>query len=75
MLWTLARRAPLVHLPQKARVFPLGTGKVDETKALLRFEDGWVIDDTKKEGWAVVGDSEGRRLAVEVSSPVPFCLP
>lgn len=69
MLRTIVRRAPHVRLPANATVFPFGTGRADATKALLRFPDeGWTIDDSNTEGWAIVGDSEGRRLAVEVST-------
>lgn len=70
MLCTLARRAPYVRLPANAQVFPLGTGRADASRALLRFDAGWTIDGSNTEGWAIVGDSEGRRLAVEVSAGV-----
>lgn len=76
MLRTIVRRAPYVRLPANATVFPLGTGRTDASKALLSFpESGWTIDDSNTEGWAIVGDSEGRRLAVDVSTPSPFSQP
>lgn len=66
MIRTLALRAPLVQLPANAQVISFGTGRAGD--ALLRFPAaGWAIDDAAAEGWAVVGDADGRRLAVEVS--------
>ncbi len=60
---------PLVRMPPSARVLPLGS--VGEDQALLRFpEPGWKVNEGGEEGWAIVGDSAGRRLAVEVSSPM-----
>ncbi|GMK56684.1 hypothetical protein CspeluHIS016_0305240 [Cutaneotrichosporon spelunceum] len=57
---------PLVHLAPSARVLPFGTAKVEDKDALLRFpEAGWNINEDGEEGWAIVGDGPGRRLAVE----------
>ncbi|BEI82756.1 hypothetical protein CcaverHIS002_0306240 [Cutaneotrichosporon cavernicola] len=57
---------PLVRVPPSARVLPFGTAKVEDKEALLRFpEGGWRINEGGEEGWAIVGDAPGRRLAVE----------
>ncbi|KAK8853244.1 hypothetical protein IAR55_003946 [Kwoniella newhampshirensis] len=67
---------PLVRLPPNALVHRFGTPtSAPRSSALLRFsEQGWTISPSstsssssqnKTEGWAVVGDAEGRRLAVE----------
>jgi len=61
-------KAPLVRLPPSARVFPLGVAKLEDKNAILKFpEAGLTIRDGGDDGWAIVGDAEGRRLAVEVS--------
>ncbi|TXT10882.1 hypothetical protein VHUM_02387 [Vanrija humicola] len=56
-----------VQLPPAATVHPFGSAQAAEAKdALLRFPaDGWRIGAGGSEGWAIVGDAEGRRLAVE----------
>ncbi|WVR07654.1 hypothetical protein IAU60_004696 [Kwoniella sp. DSM 27419] len=64
---------PLVRLPPNAVVHKFGTPtSAARSSGLLRFGDkGWTINaqtaagGPKSEGWAIVGDAEGRRLAVE----------
>ncbi|WWC64550.1 uncharacterized protein I303_107160 [Kwoniella dejecticola CBS 10117] len=61
---------PLVRFPPNALIHRLGSPNTSKSTALLRFpERGWTIntnsESNKKEGWAIVGDSEGRKLAVE----------
>lgn len=62
---------PLVRLPSKAVVHRFGAPtSAPPSSALLRFPaQGWTInrESAKPEGWAIVGDAEGRKLAVEVS--------
>lgn len=59
---------PYIRLPPKARVHPFGTAKLEDKNALLKFPaEGWLVNEGGEEGWAIVGDAEGRRLAVEVS--------
>ncbi|ORX40598.1 P-loop containing nucleoside triphosphate hydrolase protein [Kockovaella imperatae] len=62
-------KLPLVRLPPNATIHRLGTASTARKElALLRFPPaGWTIDrdTTPARGWAIVGDSEGRRLAVE----------
>lgn len=65
---------PLVKLPPSAAVYRFGTPHAAPTStALLRFpSSGWTVDSPEsscKQGWAIVGDVEGRRLAVEASVP------
>lgn len=64
------KAVPFVRLPPSARVFPLGTpSTASDESALLKFPSkGWTINDGGKEGWAILGDAEGRKLAVEVGS-------
>lgn len=59
---------PFVRLPPSAKVYALGTAaNPTDDAALLRFpEQGWTVNDGGSEGWAIVGDSEGRKLAVDV---------
>lgn len=61
---------PLVRLPPNAVSHRFGTPPTaPRSTALLRFpSSGWTIDtpNSSKQGWAIVGDAEGRRLAVEV---------
>lgn len=59
---------PLVRLPSQATIHRFGTPPSSpRSSALLRFgEIGWTISREAKQGWAIVGDSEGRRHAVEV---------
>ncbi|OXB35396.1 hypothetical protein LQV05_006206 [Cryptococcus neoformans] len=60
---------PLVRLPSKAVVHRFGAPtSAPPSSALLRFPaQGWTINrkSAKPEGWAIVGDAEGRKLAVE----------
>lgn len=60
---------PFIRFPKQARIVPLGTPTQNEEKdALLRFPDKqWIVNNGGDEGWAIVGDAEGRRLAIEVS--------
>ena len=66
-------RLPLVRLPSFASIYPLGAPtSISATSALLRFgEVGWTVNQGRSggqhEGWAIVGDGEGRRATVEVS--------
>lgn len=66
--WLSTAAKPHVQLPPAATVHPFGSAQAVEAKdALLRFpEAGWRVSDGGSEGWAIVGDAEGRRLAVEV---------
>lgn len=66
---------PLVRLPANAGIYRFGTPTpAPRSSAILRFPSkGWTIRHAKgdggaKQGWAVVGDAEGRRLAVEACS-------
>ncbi|KAK6909386.1 hypothetical protein I203_103403 [Kwoniella mangroviensis CBS 8507] len=62
----MSKPLPLVKLPSNALIHRFGSPNTSSTNALLRFPtQGWTINKSKKEGWAVVGDSEGRKLAVE----------
>ncbi|KAL7421337.1 hypothetical protein Q5752_004222 [Cryptotrichosporon argae] len=74
---------PLVRLQPNAVVHRFGApASAPRSSALLRFgKEGWTIGRDGREGWAIVGDAEGRRLAVEAlssrhriepSSPSPF---
>ncbi|WVO18555.1 hypothetical protein L204_106274 [Cryptococcus depauperatus] len=60
---------PLVNLLPKTVVHRFGTpASAPPSSALLRFPiQGWTIsrEPTKPEGWAVVGDAQGRRLIVD----------
>ncbi|KAK4684046.1 hypothetical protein P7C73_g6157, partial [Tremellales sp. Uapishka_1] len=61
-------KLPLVRLPANATIHRFGTPNPSPaSSALLRFgKEGWTIRrDTSKEGWAIVGDAEGRKLAVD----------
>ena len=63
---------PLVRLPASATIHRLGSASLARNTAVLRFPSaGWTIDrdEARPRGWAIVGDSEGRRLAAEVSRP------
>lgn len=80
LLHTISRmtRLPLVRIPGGTTIYRLGAGNLDARSALLRFgQKGWTISQSTvdssgrtTEGWAIVGDAEGRRLAVEVRSNV-----
>ncbi|WVQ66959.1 uncharacterized protein L199_005150 [Kwoniella botswanensis] len=62
----MSRSLPLVRLPSNALIHRFGSPNTSSANALLRFpSQGWTINRSKREGWAVVGDSEGRKLAVE----------
>jgi hypothetical protein len=59
---------PLVRFPARTAVFRFGApSTASRASALLRFEEGLTIPKEGKQGWAIVGDGDGRRLAVEVS--------
>ena len=70
----------LVRIPPNASIHRFGTPTTaPRSSALLRFPvQGWTIDRqtdrTVPQGWAIVGDAEGRRLAVEVSD-YPMQIP
>ena len=62
---------PLVRIPASTSVHRLGTSSLAPTSAVLRFgQTGWTIPRSSakdgRQGWAIVGDAEGRRLMVEV---------
>ncbi|WWC94911.1 hypothetical protein V866_001763 [Kwoniella sp. B9012] len=62
----MSRSLPLVRLPSNALIHRFGSPNTSSANALLRFpSQGWTINRSNREGWAVVGDSEGRKLAVE----------
>jgi hypothetical protein len=59
---------PLVRFPARTAVYRFGApATASRGNALLRFEQGLTIPKEGRQGWAIVGDGEGRRLAVEVS--------
>lgn len=64
---------PFIRFPKQARVVPLGTPtNIEDKDVLLHFPDKqWVVKNGGDEGWAIVGDAEGRRLAIEVSGQLP----
>ena len=63
----MSRSLPLVHLPSRTAIHRFGTpSTAPRSSALLRFEQGLTIPKDGRQGWAIVGDGEGRRLAVEV---------
>ncbi|WRT70198.1 uncharacterized protein IL334_007192 [Kwoniella shivajii] len=80
----MSKSLPLVKFPPKTLIHRFGSSNTSPSTALLRFPiQGWTINRSQKEGWAIVGDAEGRRLAVETllsrhriyplpSSPGPF---
>ncbi|ODN99033.1 hypothetical protein I350_07185 [Cryptococcus amylolentus CBS 6273] len=65
----MPNKLPLVRIPPQALVHRFGApASAPRSSALLRFsDDGWTINRqvVKPEGWAIVGDAEGRKLAVE----------
>jgi hypothetical protein len=68
----MIRHLPLVRLPPFAAIHRFGTPiSAPRSAALLRFpQQGWTINqplDVKAEGWAIVGDAEGRKHIVEVT--------
>ena len=66
----MSKRLPLVRLPSSTAIFKLGTPTTaSRHEALLRFpSEGWTVDQevSKGQGWAIVGDAEGRKAVVEV---------
>jgi hypothetical protein len=67
---------PLVRLPANAAIHRFGTPtSAPRSSALLRLgQEGWTIDQqagVPKQGWAIVGDAEGRRLAVDARASSP----
>lgn len=69
---------PLVRIPAATSVHRLGTSSLAPSSAILQFgQQGWTIprsarqDGRQRQGWAIVGDAEGRRLMVEVSLERP----
>lgn len=65
-----------MKLPPLTTVHRLGAATLDPESALLRLsKKGWTIPFSSagargsRDGWAILGDSEGRRLAVEVRLP------
>lgn len=64
----MSKALPLVNLPARTAVYRFGTpSTASRASALLRFEQGLTIPRDGRQGWAIVGDGEGRRLAVEVN--------
>lgn len=74
-------RLPLVRIPAQSAIHKYGaSANPPRAQSLLRFnERGWTINPVngaeagskkKPEGWAVLGDGEGRRRIVEVCCPV-----
>ncbi|WWC72044.1 uncharacterized protein I206_106004 [Kwoniella pini CBS 10737] len=62
----MSKSLPLVRFPPNALIHRLGSPNTSISTALLRFpEQGWTINKDNKEGWAIVGDSEGRKLAID----------
>jgi len=71
---SIKKALPYVRIPAKSAVYRFGTPVTAlDSQALLRFDkSGWTVDRNSEEGWAVVGDSEGRRLVVEVCFSVQY---
>lgn len=66
-----AMSLPLVRIPASTSVHRLGASSLAPASAVLRFgQTGWTIPRSSakdgRQGWAIVGDAEGRRLMVEV---------
>jgi hypothetical protein len=60
-------KLPLVRFPAQTTVHRFGApSSANRASALLRFDKGLTIPKEGRQGWAIVGDGEGRRLAVEV---------
>jgi len=69
---SMSKALPLVKIPSNATIHRFGSPSTSVASAILRFpKEGWTIPRSERAGWAVVGDGEGRRLAVEVR-PVLF---
>jgi len=62
----MSKVLPLVRFPAQTAVYRFGAKSLARSEAILRFDEGLTIPREGRHGWAVVGDSEGRRLAVEV---------
>jgi hypothetical protein len=63
----MSKALPLVRFPANTAVYRFGArSDAARSEAILRFDKGLTIPKTGKSGWAIVGDGEGRRLAVEV---------
>jgi len=66
----MSKALPLVRFPSRTAVYRFGApATAARASALLRFEEGLTISKEGRQGWAIVGDGEGRRLAVEVGHP------
>jgi hypothetical protein len=64
----MSKALPLVRFPVRTSVHRFGAPSgASRSSALLRFDDGLTISREGRQGLAIVGDGEGRRLAVEVS--------
>lgn len=65
---TMSKALSLVRLPAQTAIHRFGSpAHASRSSALLRFDQGLTIPRDGQQGWAIVGDGEGRRLAVEVS--------
>jgi hypothetical protein len=62
----MSKVLPLVRFPAQTAVYRFGAKSSLRSEAILRFDKGLTIPREGRHGWAIVGDSEGRRLAVEV---------
>ncbi|KAJ9123367.1 hypothetical protein QFC22_001566 [Naganishia vaughanmartiniae] len=56
---------PLVRIPARTRVFPLGSAALPTTIPLLQFRNGLNIPSDGEYGLAIVGQGEGRRRLVQ----------
>jgi hypothetical protein len=75
----MSARLPLVRLPANTLIHRFGNPSNAAESAILRFPSvGLTIRQGSKDGvpqgWAIVGDGEGRRLAIEVRSRKCFLL-
>lgn len=64
----MPRLSPLIHIPAKTQIHPLGSAIRPTTPPLLEFLNGLSVPSEGEEGFAVVGSGGGRRLVVEVSA-------
>jgi hypothetical protein len=59
-------RLPLVAIPPRTAVLPLGSLPTSTTPPLLRFVNGLTIPSDGNYGLAIVGEGEGRRRLIQV---------
>lgn len=59
-------RFPLVSIPARTAVWPLGSTPSSTTPPLLRFANALTIPSDDEYGLAIVGEGEGRRRLIQV---------